>query len=254
MIREKLQNGEVSIGSWMHLPSSDVAEMMGDAGFDWVAVDMEHGSISAQELPNLFRAITLGGTTPLCRIRIPEADLAVQALEAGAEGIIVPNTLDAYMLQEIKQSMHYPPTGLRGLGYSRGNGYGKYVQQQLMMKPLLIPIVENVSAIPELGHICNLGVDAVFIGPYDLSASLGKAGDFECAPFKEAIESIKFFCKQHNTPLGIHTVFPDKQLLNDRIKEGFQFISYSADIVMLQDHLQSWNALLDQGDPTYNAS
>ena len=241
MIREKLQNGEVSIGSWMHLPSTDVAEMMGDAGFDWVAVDMEHGSISHQTLPDLFRAISLGGTRPYCRIRLPEPDLAVQALEAGAEGIIIPNIEDAYQLREIKHRMTYPPTGLRGVGFNRANGYGKYFSNYLMLKPVIVPMIENVTAIPELGHICNEGVDAVMIGPYDLSASLGKPGDFNSNSFQQALATIMGLCKKYNTPRGIHVVEPDNELLQARIEQGFKFIAYSSDAVMLQAQLRSVN-------------
>ena len=229
-----------SIGSWMHLPSPDVAELMGDAGFDWVVVDMEHSSTSHQSLPDLFRAISLNGTRPYCRIRLPEADLAVQALEAGAEGIIIPNVEDAYMLREIKHKMTYPPTGLRGVGFNRANGYGKYFSNYLMLKPVIVPMIENVTAIPELGHICNEGVDAVMIGPYDLSASLGKPGDFESNSFQQAIATIMGLCKKYNTPLGIHVVEPDKRLLQARIEQGFKFIAYSSDVVMLQDQLRSF--------------
>ena len=230
---------EVSIGSWMHLPSTDVAEMMGDAGFDWVAVDMEHGSISHQTLPDLFRAISMNGTRPFCRIRLPEADLAVQALEAGAEGIIIPNVQDAYQLREIKHKMTYPPTGFRGVGFNRANGFGKYFANYLMLKPVIVPMIENVTAIPELGHICNEGVDAVMIGPYDLSASLGKPGDFESNSFQQALATIMGLCKKYNTPIGIHCVEPDQRLLQARIQQGFKFIAYSSDAVMLQDQLQS---------------
>ena len=244
MIREKLKEGKTSVGGWIQLANTDVAEMMGDAGFDWVCVDMEHSPITRSDLPDLFRAITLGGTSPFCRIRLPEPDLAVEALEAGAEGIIVPNVVDAYQLREIKNMMHYPPKGFRGLGYCRGNMYGKYLEQHLMMNPILVPMIENASAIPSLPYICREGIDALFIGPYDLSASLGKAGDFDCPEFQSALDQIKFYAKEYQVPLGIHQVQPDGLELLEKRDEGYQFIAYSADIVMLQSCLRSFRAPL----------
>jgi len=238
MIREKLKEGKTSLGGWMQLANTDVAEMMGDAGFDWVCIDMEHSPITRSDLPDLFRAITLGGTSPFCRIRLPEPDLAVEALEAGAEGIIVPNVVDAYQLREIKNMMHYAPKGFRGLGYCRGNMYGKYLKQHLLMNPLLVPMIENASAIPSLPYICREGIDALFIGSYDLSASIGKAGDFDCPEFKSAIDQIKYYAKEYNVPLGIHQVAPDRLEMLQKEEDGYQFIAYSADIVMIQTCLR----------------
>ena len=242
-IREKLKQGRVSIGSWMHLPSSEVAEMMGDAGFDWVAVDMEHGCIAHHQLPDLFRALQLGNTVPLCRIATPEADLAIQALEAGAKGIIAPNISDRYQYLDIKHRINYPPTGLRGVGFNRANGYGKYFEDYLNFQPLLVPMIENVDAIGELKYICEEKPDAVFIGPYDLSASLGIAGQFDNDHYKHAVQTISGITMKYDVPLGIHTVQPDRKLLDEKRDAGFKFISYSADVVMLQHQLQSWNVL-----------
>jgi len=89
-IRKKLQNGGISIGSWMQIPHGSVAEIMGHSGYDWVAIDMEHGSISNNQLPDLFRGIELGGTLPLVRLAEGESKDCKEALDAGAGGVIVP--------------------------------------------------------------------------------------------------------------------------------------------------------------------
>ena len=94
-VRQKLNENKVSIGSWMQINSPDVAEIMGHAGFDWVVVDLEHGSISYSDLPNLFRALELGGTLPIARIAEGTLTHCKQALDAGAGGIIVPMVMDA---------------------------------------------------------------------------------------------------------------------------------------------------------------
>ena len=89
-IREKLKYGEPSIGSWLQIPHSSVAEILGQSGYDWIAVDLEHGSIATHQLPNLFRALELGGTLPLARLAQAHPKDCKQALDAGAGGVIVP--------------------------------------------------------------------------------------------------------------------------------------------------------------------
>ena len=90
IIREKLQNGKTSIGTWQQIPHASISEILGQAGYDWVAMDMEHGSISVDQLPDLFRAIELGGTLPLARVAQAMLKDCRQALDAGAGGIIAP--------------------------------------------------------------------------------------------------------------------------------------------------------------------
>ena len=108
-LRKELKKGKVSIGSWMQLNSPDVAEIMGQAGFDWVAVDLEHGSISHRDLPNLFRALDLGGTLPMARIAKGTLSNCKQALDAGAGGLIVPMIMNAQQLTEIISWCCWPP-------------------------------------------------------------------------------------------------------------------------------------------------
>ena len=103
-IREKLNNGGCSVGSWMQLPNSSVAEIMGCSGYDWVAIDMEHGAVSVDQLPDLFRALELGDTLPLVRVAEGSAKDCKQALDAGAGGIIVPMIETASQLEQTKNS------------------------------------------------------------------------------------------------------------------------------------------------------
>ena len=244
-IREKLQNGDLSIGSWMQTSSAEIAEIIGDAGFDWVAVDMEHSSIARHQLPDIFRALQLGNTAPFVRIARPESHLAIQALEAGAKGIIVPNISDGWQIEAIKNHITYPPDGTRGVGFNRANGYGKYFRDYLKFEPILVAMIEHHSSIEEVKNICK-HVDAILIGPYDLSASLGEAGDFDSKQFKQALATIHGLCKHENTPIGMHVVEPSKEKLQQFIDNGYRFISYSTDTVILESalsHLQSSGVL-----------
>ena len=114
-IRLRLKNGGVSVGSWMQLSDSSVAEIMGSSNFDWVAVDMEHGAISHQQLPDLFRALELGNTLPLARIAEGKPRDCKQALDAGAGGVIVPMVESAEQLVSVRDACRWPPAGMRFL-------------------------------------------------------------------------------------------------------------------------------------------
>ena len=124
-IRKNLNDGGCSVGSWMQIPNSSIAEIMGQAGYDWVAVDMEHGAISTHQLPDLFRALELGGTLPLVRLAHGEPKDCKQALDAGAGGVIVPMVESEEQLIKVRDASRWPPSGSRGVAFSRANLFGK---------------------------------------------------------------------------------------------------------------------------------
>lgn len=237
-VRDKLGNARPSIGSWMQLPSTAVAEIMGAAGYDWVAVDLEHGSFNPGDLPDLFRALELGGTLPLVRVAEGTSSKVKQALEAGAAGIIVPMIESGAQLQAVADACRWPPAGKRGVGFSRANLFGKhfddYAREQAQ-SPLLIAMIENASAVDDLEAILAVpGLDAIFIGPYDLSASLGALADFEQPGFQSALTRISRQAAEAGVASGIHVVDPSHEALKSRIAEGHLFIAYSIDAVMMR--------------------
>ena len=235
-IRDRLRNGGHSVGSWMQLPHASVAEIMGQAGYDWVAVDMEHGAVSVHQLPDLFRALELGDTLPLVRLAKGDAKECKQVLDAGAGGVIVPMVESAEQLEQVRAACCWPPAGTRGVGFSRANLFGKNFEaySKEAQAPLLVAMIENFNAIDQLDKILRVaGLDAIFIGPYDLSASMGITGQFEQPKFIAALERIRAIAKTHEIPCGMHVVKPSKEELNQRIAEGYRFIAYSIDAVML---------------------
>lgn len=235
-IRAKLKNGGYSIGSWMQIPNPSVAEIMGQAGYDWVAVDMEHGGFSAHQLPDLFRALELGDTLPLARLAQGHAKDCKQALDAGAGGVIVPMIESAQQLIAVRDACRWPPAGTRGVGFSRANLFGKHFDayQTETQAPLLIAMIEHRRAIENLDEILKVeGLDAILIGPYDLSASMQLTAEFDHSVFKEAVTTILNKSKRAGVVAGIHVVQTCKEELNQRIEEGYQFLAYSIDTVML---------------------
>jgi len=235
-IRQSLAEGQTSIGSWMQIPHASVAEVMGQAGYDWVAVDLEHGAISTHLLPDLFRALELGGTLPLARIALGNPTDCKQALDAGAGGVIVPMVENAAQLLQVRNACCWPPVGSRGVGFSRANLFGKYFERYVeeAKAPLFVAMIENIHAVKGLEEILRVeGLDAILIGPYDLSASMGLTARFDAPEFVSAMEHIHTLCMRYNIPCGVHVVMPDAKALEQRISEGYRFIAYSMDAIFL---------------------
>jgi 2-dehydro-3-deoxyglucarate aldolase len=240
-IRKKLNNGGVSIGSWMQIPHSSIAEIMGQSNYDWVAVDMEHGAISVHQLPDLFRALELGNTLPLVRLAHGHSKDCKQALDAGAGGVIVPMIKNADQLRKVRDATRWPPSGNRGVAFSRANLFGKNFNEYIKeaKQPLLIAMIEHIDAINELDDILKVdGLDAILIGPYDLSASMNLTAQFDHPEFAKAIRDIKSKSESANIPCGIHVVSPSVDDLKEKIDDNYRFIAYSIDSVILTNFLR----------------
>ena len=151
-IRAKLSSGQVSIGSWIQLPNASVAEILGQAGYDWVAVDLEPGLIDISQLPDLFMALELGDTLPMVRLAQGHPKDCKLALDAGAGGVIIPMVESAAQLRSIREACCWPPAGTRGVGFSRANLFGKHFEtyNEEAQAPLVVAMIENVKEIFEL--------------------------------------------------------------------------------------------------------
>ena len=235
-IRQSLKSGNPSMGSWIQIPHASIAEIMGKSGYDWIAIDLEHGSIDTSQLPDLFRALELGNTLPMVRVAQGQSKDCKRALDAGAGGIIVPMVETAEQLIEVSDACRFPPSGIRGVGFSRANLFGKNLEHYIKeaQAPLLVAMIEHVRAVNNLEEILKVeGLDAILVGPYDLSASMGITGEFERKEFADVMARIHLLCGQKNMPCGIHIVTPDENLLTQRINEGYRFIAYGIDSVFL---------------------
>lgn len=235
-IRMSLAANQPSIGSWMQIPHASVAEIMGQAGYDWVAADLEHGAISVHQLPDLFRALELGGTLPLVRLAHGHTKDCKQALDAGAGGVIVPMVESAAHLIQVRDACRWPPAGTRGVGFSRANLFGEHFDAYAVeaQAPLLVAMIEHIRAVDNLDEILQVkGLDAILIGPYDLSASMGLTAKFDAPEFMATMNRVRTLCMQYAIPCGVHVVLPDAKALEQRIAEGYRFIAYSIDAVFL---------------------
>lgn len=242
-IRHKLFTNQKSIGSWIQIPDSSAAEIIGQIGFDWVAVDMEHGSISLNQLPDIFRALELGNTLPLVRLAQGEEKDCKQALDAGASGVIIPRVNNSEKLKQIINYCKWPPAGTRGVSFSRANVYGYKFDhyKREAQSPLIIAMIEDYQGVDKLDSILSVqGLDAILIGPYDLSASMGIMGKFSDQRFIKINNKILKLAKEFNIPAGIHIVEPSKLNVKNATKKGYQFIACAIDTVMIREAAKNY--------------
>lgn len=234
-LRERLASGLPCVGGWLGTSSPLIAEAMASCGFHWVAADMEHGQIGVADLPALFAACQLRGAAPLVRLPGHDPILARRCLDAGALGLIVPVVQSASAFADFATHCLYPPAGRRGVSLCRANGWGDSFQDYLGFRPLLVPQIETAAGAAAALDIARLDVvDALFLGPYDLSADLGHPGDFNHSDVVVAMDRVRSACLQAGKPSGIHQVAPDPAQLQARIAEGYRFVAYSTDIVALR--------------------
>jgi len=235
-IRTKLKEHHASIGSWLQTGSCNVAEIMADAGYDWLVIDMEHGSISVSDLPDLVRAIELHACLPL--VRIPEGNefFCKNALDAGASGVMVPDIRSAEQMKNVVSWCCWPPAGHRGVGFSRANLFGKYFDNYTKeaQNPFIVAQIEHVDAINNLDEILKVpGLDAIIIGPYDLSASMGITGEFNHGEYQQMINDFEKMIMDFNVPYGLHIVQPNEKILKQNINKGYLFVGYGTDALFL---------------------
>ncbi len=239
LVKEKLSSNIPTIGSWLQIPSPISAQILSSSSsFDWICVDLEHSSIGIETCENLFRSIEQSGSLPIVRLSANDEVQIKRVLDSGASGIIVPMIKDLESLLYAREAMHFPPKGKRGVGLARAQDWGESFDsyRDFQENLLLIAQIEHIEAVQNIDEIFASDLlDAYIVGPYDLSASLGKPGDFDSEDFKEAVKKIETAAKANNVPPGYHLVEPDKKRLKELLDDGYIFVAYSIDTLMLRE-------------------
>jgi len=225
------------LGTWITLAHPAIAEIFSNAGFDWLTIDMEHSVIDLFDAENLIRTANLSGSIPLVRLPSNDEVIIKRILDAGSSGIIIPQINSEEELVRAIKATKYAPDGIRGAGLARAQSYGEDFDGYKSIVDndmLIIAQIEDKKALENLDSILSVPqLDAIIIGPYDLSASMGKAGQLDDKEVAEAIDKIVQKSIDQGVSCGIHIIEPNTDELNSRIKEGFNFIAYSLDIRML---------------------
>jgi 2-dehydro-3-deoxyglucarate aldolase len=243
-LREKLRSGEVVIGSWINSGSPIIAELMASHPFDFLCVDVEHSAVDLPQTQQLFQAIASGNPDCAAFVRLHGVDysFAKRYMDSGARGVIAPLVRTKEEAELIVEAVKYPPMGNRGVGFCRGNRYGLDLQGEFDRANDVSVVgvqIEHIDAVDNIEEILSVpGVDAAFIGPYDLSASMGLTAQFDHPDYLNARDRILKACQKCGVAAGIHIVPPDTDAVQQAIEEGYQLIAYSLDITIINSNLR----------------
>lgn len=249
-LKKKLSQNELSIGSWLTIPQPAIVEIMSSANFEWLTIDIEHSAIDFETVQNLISHIQANDMEALVRVSKNDEVIIKRVMDAGANGIVVPMVKNADQAREAVSYVKYPPFGKRGVGLSRAQHYGvnfESYKQWVQNESVVIVQIEHIEAVNNLSEILDVeGVDGIIVGPYDLSASMGKPGMFHDSDVKEVLDKIDKITLSKNKPLGFHVISSDHRDLLEKINKNYTFLAFSLDFFFLGDKAREEMNLLKQ--------
>jgi 4-hydroxy-2-oxoheptanedioate aldolase len=237
-VKKNLREGKPSFGVWLSFGDLQASRVLARIGFDWLTLDMEHQPIDWREASAIFAAIADAGCVPLARVPEGNHFLIKRALDSGAWGIVAPMVNTVEQAKTIIAAAKYPPVGNRSLGGSwhamnfgaEAGDYYKQANDEILVvlqteSPLGIQNAEAIYSLP--------GVDAIFVGPVDLRANLGKPDGTPAtdAEFEAALRRVVDIGKKTGTPTGMHAMTPEVAV--QRAAQGMQFLAVSSDLRMM---------------------
>lgn len=236
-LKARLKRGEKTVGAWITIPHMDVSEALSTLPFDWFVFDQEHSALDDQITQELIQAVK-GEVTPIVRVAWNDMVMIKKALDTGVEGIIIPWVNSKEDAVKAVKFCKYPPEGVRGCGPRRtiilDPDYLKTVNDEL----LIIVQIETQEAVKNAEEIMSVdGIDAFFVGPFDLSSSMGLMGQIEHPKVKDAIERVFEAGKNAGIASGIWQ--GAGMSIRERLEEGWQMVALGMDINFLMDGARS---------------
>lgn len=230
-LRSLWARGEAVVNGWLSIPSAFSAEVMAHQGFDSLTVDMQHGVVDYQVGVTMLQAISTTPVTPLARVPWNDPARIMKILDAGAYGIICPMINTPEEAEALVRACKYPPRGYRSWGPVRamlyaGGDYGEHANRDL----IVMPMIETAEALKNLDEILSVdGVDAIYVGPADLSLALGCKPrlDQTDPPVVEAQQRIVEACQRHGVVAGIHNA--TAAYAQTMIALGYRFVTLASD-------------------------
>lgn len=238
--RSRLQT-EVLAGTFLNLGSATAVEIAASLGFDWILIDLEHGSGSFAELrPQLIAAAT-GTASPIVRIPSVDADIVKFVMDSGAAGIMFPYVSSARDAARAVDFMKYPPVGNRGVaGIIRATDFGKNWSNyfaEANARSLVVVQIETPEAVAAADEIAAVpGVDVLFVGPLDLSVNLGAPNQFTTQKFNDCLQQVVAVCRRHGKAAGI---LSRPELARQHREMGLNFLALGSDTGSIMTGLQS---------------
>ena len=238
-----------TIGSWLQLADPNLAEMMVNVGFDWLTIDLEHTSTTLKQAAELVRVCAIADVPVFARLSGHDTNQIKRLLDMGVSGIIAPDVRTAEEAQRLAEACFYPPRGTRGVGLARAQGYGRAFdtyRDGAANELVFIPQIEHIDAVRNLREILDVeGVAGFFVGPYDLSGSLGVPGEFEHPEVVAALDMVGEFIQSEGPFAGIHVVEPDIEALKAAIGKGYRFIAFASEMLIFSQRMEELAAGLE---------
>lgn len=238
-VKKALLEKKVTIGTWIQLGHPGIAEIFANSGFDWIVADCEHTDIDIGSFYALVRGVYGRGTVMFARVRENSTMAIRQVLDAGAGGVIVPMVNSAEEARNAVKAAKFPPDGIRGSAYFRANNWG--IDAEAYAKDAnrdiaVVVMIETKEAVENIDEILMVdGIDAIFIGSYDLSASYGIVGQIDHPIMKAAIKKVTEACKRKEKSIGLLIITPTEDSIKRAVDDGFTFIALGMDTIFL-DH------------------
>jgi 4-hydroxy-2-oxoheptanedioate aldolase len=223
-LRRRWAAGRPCHGLWSLLPGAVTGEVLARTGTDYVVVDLQHGATAEAELPGIAAAVTAAGSVPLVRTRSPAFADVGRPLDLGARGVVVPNVRDAAHAREVVAACRHAPAGARSIGRLSGGAD----------EPLVVVMVESATALDDLDAVLAVeGLDGVYVGPGDLSLSLGLTGGEHRAQLRGVLSSVIARAVAAGVPVGVHAY--SGQEAAGYAAEGATIVTVAVDAVALAD-------------------
>ena len=241
---DKINSGSRPVGTFVATASPYIVECLGRTGFDYVIIDNEHSPVEAETTAALVRAAENAGITPFARVREISRPAVLKLLDVGVQGLIVPNVCSAEDVRQLVSYSKYSPVGNRGFCPSRKDGWGYDLGMSVADtmayfngETLLIPQCETAGALDCIEEIAELdGVDGIFVGPFDLSISMGIPGDFSNPVFQAALVRILAACRAAGKFCILFT--GTEAGVKDGFNKGFDSMTYSLDAALFIDSVR----------------
>jgi len=238
-LKNKLKKRLVNLGTWQTIPSNSISQILSKNNLDWIAIDIEHTSINFSHLDNLVDSILINNVSPLVRLSENNYNTIKKVMDIGFHGVIIPNIINKKDAESVVEAIYYPPKGNRGMGLYRAQNFGDNLYKYLdwvKNNSIIILQIENVKALNNIESIFSIKeIDGYFIGPYDLSASMGIPGKFEDKDFQQTLNHIIEVANKYKKSIGIHSVSTDPKKIIKYIDQGFTILGYSMDTISIKE-------------------
>lgn len=252
IIKEKIETGGKALGTFFELGSTFAAECLGRTGFDYIIIDSEHGPFDPESTTDFIRAAENSGITPFVRVSDISRQAVLKMLDVGAKGLIIPCVESTEQVRQLVRYAKFYPLGQRGFSPCRSSGWGfdphaASINSYMCTcneETLLLPQCETKEALDKIEEIAAIdGVDGIFVGPFDLSISLGKPAQFDDPVIKNAISRILEACKKANKMAFIFT--NDIHMVQNYFAQGFDSVTYCLDATIF---INACRAVVEQAN------